>query len=686
MNRHSSPLTVPASHLDELAINTIRFLAVDAVQQANSGHPGMPMGAAAMAYTLWDRFLRFNPKDPGWPGRDRFVLSAGHGCMLLYALLHLYGFDLSLDEIRQFRQWGSRTPGHPEYGHTPGVEATTGPLGQGIANGVGMALAEAHLAARFNRPGLAVIDHFTYVLASDGDLMEGVCAEACSLAGHLGLGKLIVLYDDNLISIEGSTNLAFTEDRLARFAAYGWHVQQVADGNDMSQVAAALVAAQAEQNRPSFIAVRTHIGFGSPHKQDSAAAHGEPLGPEEVILTKQNLGWPTEPTFHIPAQVLSHCRAAVDRGAKQQKKWQSLFQDYEKAHPELARELRRRLSRGLPPDWDRDLPVFTGDQGPLATRSASGKVLNAIAGNLPELVGGSGDLAPSTKTLVKDGGDCLAGNPGGRNLRFGVREHAMGAVLNGMAYHGGFLPYGATFLIFSDYMRPPLRLAALGGLHVIHVFTHDSLGVGEDGPTHQPVEQLLGLRSIPHFLVIRPADANETAAAWKIAVEHAGGPVALVLTRQNLPILDPALYPQVREGVTRGGYVLADPAPGTPPALVLAATGSEVHLALACREKLAGDGVPVRVVSLPAWNLFQQQPADYRREVMTPGLPVLALEAGVSLGWRSYLDTRPEIDVIGVDRFGASAPGGVLMREYGFSVEHVCERALALIKRHKEQP
>ncbi|MFW6126762.1 MAG: transketolase [Thermodesulfobacteriota bacterium] len=673
----------PASALDELCINTIRFLAVDAVQKARSGHPGMPLGAAAMTYTLWDRFLKFNPRDPSWPNRDRFVLSAGHGCIMLYALLHLYGFEVPLAEIKRFRQWGSITPGHPEYGKTPGVEATTGPLGQGFGNAVGLAIAETALAARFNHPRYPIVDHYTYVVAGDGDLMEGVSSEAASLAGHLKLGKLIVLYDDNHISIEGSTRLAFTEDVVARFSAYGWQVQRVEDSNDMGAVAEAIVAAQKEAQRPSLIAVRTHIGYGSPHKQDSAEAHGEPLGEQEVLLTKERLGWPLEPTFHIPAEALEHFRQAAPQRAARQAEWNILFEAYSRDYPDLAAEFQRRLQKELPPGWDQDLPVFSLEHGPLATRSASGKVLNAIAPRLPELVGGSADLAPSTKTLIDGGESFQADNRSGRNLHFGVREHAMGAILNGMAYHGGVVPYGATFLIFSDYMRPPMRLAAMGRLKVIYVFTHDGIGLGEDGPTHQAVEQLLGLRAIPNFLLLRPADANETAAAWQIALERQEGPVALVLTRQNLPVLDPAQYPHLLQGVLRGGYVLAEAPSGSSPYLVLVATGSEVSLALRAQETLIREGVAARVVSLPCWHLFQEQPETYRTQVLPPGVPVLVLETGVSLGWRSYFGAGSEIEVIGVDRFGASAPGEVVMQEYGFNADNVSQRALALLKRWK---
>lgn len=667
--------------LDELCINTLRFLAVDAVQKANSGHPGLPLGAAATAYTLWDRFLRYNPHDPKWPNRDRFVLSAGHGCALLYALLHVTGFDLPLDQLKQFRQWQSHTPGHPEYWIAPGVEATTGPLGQGFGNAVGMAIAEEALAARFNKTGYQIIDHFTYVLASDGDLMEGVASEAASLAGHLRLGKLIVLYDDNKISIEGGTDLAFTEDRRARFAAYGWHTQEVTDGNDVEAVAAAIEEARQNKDRPSFIDVHTHIGYGSPHKQDKASAHGEPLGEDEVRLTKGALGWPLEPLFYKPDEAMNHFQLAAKRGKALQAEWESLFKDYSQKYPELATEFERRMRRKLPENWDRDLPTFTSHDGPLATRAASGKALNAVAPYLPELMGGSADLAPSTNTLIKDAGNFEPDNRAGRNMHFGVREHSMGAVLNGMALHGGLIPYGATFLIFSDYMRPPMRLAAMSGLGVIYVFTHDSIGLGEDGPTHQPVEQLLGLRAVPNMVVIRPADANETAAAWKIALEHRDGPVTLVLTRQKLPILDVSAYPQIPAGVRHGAYILVQASNVGEPDIVLVATGSEVQVVLSAREKLQSDNVAARVVSMPSWNLFDKQSKAYRDQIFPPGIPILAVEAAASLGWRPYLGQG--VDVIGVDRFGASAPGDVVMREYGFSPDNVRTRALELLKQRK---
>jgi len=668
---HTPTIAPPA--LDELCINTLRFLAVDMVQKADSGHPGLPMGSASMAYALWDRSLKFNPRDPLWPDRDRFVLSAGHGCALLYALLHVTGFDLALDELQRFRQWGSRTPGHPEYGKTPGVEATTGPLGQGLANAVGMAIAEVALAARFNRPGHRIVDHYTYVLASDGDLEEGISSEAGSDAGHLRLGKLIVLYANNHITIEGSTELAFTEDRAARFAAFGWHVQRIERSNDVGAVAAALEAAREERGRPSLILVRTHIGFGSPHKQDTAAAHGAPLGVEEVRLTKQGLGWPVEPAFHIPEEALAHFREAIVRGSAAQAQWQLRLDAYAEKYPDLAAELQRVIDRRLPTDWDVNLPTFTPTDGPMATRVASGKTIAILGSRLPEMMGGSADLAPSTHTNIGGAGNFEPENWAGRNMHFGIREHAMGAILNGMALHRGLIPYGATFLIFSDYMRPPMRLAAMNGLPVIMLFTHDSIAMGEDGPTHQPVEQLLGLRSIPGMVVIRPADANETVAAWRIAVGRRDAPVTLVLTRQELPILDLAHYPNVSDGVQRGGYVLAEAPPGAHLDIVLVATGSEVHLALGSRDQLARESVCARVVSLPSTEIFSAQPEAYRNMVVPQDVPLLAIEAGVSLGWRSYVG--PQIDVVAVDRFGASAPGPVVMQHYGFTVENVCKHA-----------
>ena len=695
MNINMNPLS-PVD-LDNLSINTICFLSIDAIQKANSGHPGLPMGAAAFAYVLWTRFLKHNPSNPDWFDRDRFVLSAGHGSMLLYSLLHLTGYNLSLDQIKQFRRWGSLTPGHPERGITPGVEVTTGPLGQGFGNAVGMAMAEAFLAARYNRPGHTIIDHTTYVLASDGDLMEGVSAEFASLAGHLRLGKLIVLYDDNHITLSAATDLTFTEDVKKRFVAYEWHTQYVEDGNDLDAVERAIRNARRNKQRPSLILLHTHLGYGSPNKQDTFEAHGSPLGVEEVRLTKQNLGWPLEPAFIVPEAALVHFREAVERGHQAEAEWEQRFSIYTQSFPELAQELHQVIQGQIPESWDEDIPDFMPDAKDMATRVASGKVMNAIAAKLPTFIGGSADLDPSTHTALAGKGNFespretftdLQGSVGegwkysGSNLHFGIREHGMGAILNGMAAHGGIIPFGATFLIFSDYMRPAIRLAALMGLHVIYVFTHDSIAVGEDGPTHEPVEQLLGLRSIPNMLVIRPADANETAAAWRIAIEHTNGPVALVLTRQNLPILDLQKYPQLPLGVRSGGYVLEHETGNGLPDITMIATGSEVQLALAAREKLEAQGVRARVVSLPCWNLFDVQPIEYREAVFPLEVPMLAIEAGVSLGWQPYIG--PGIATIGVDRFGSSAPGEIVMREYGFSVENVLQQAFALIKQQKK--
>jgi transketolase len=664
-------------NLDELCINTIRTLAIDAVQKANSGHPGMPMGAAAMAYTLWTRYLKHDPANPQWPNRDRFVLSAGHGSMLLYALLHLTGYDLPLAEIMQFRQWGSRTPGHPEHGLTPGVETTTGPLGQGFGNGVGMAIAERFLAEHFNRPDLPIVDHHTYAIVSDGDLMEGVSSEAASLASHLRLGKLIYLYDDNRISIEGSTDLTFTEDVGRRFEAYNWHVQHVT-GNDIEAVAHAIETAQAETQRPSLIIAHTHIAFGSPHKQDTAEAHGAPLGEDEVRATKEALGWPLEPPFLIPPEALAHFRQAVEWGRAWEADWQRLLDAYAVQYPELAARWRMVMAGELPPDWDAGIPHFQPEEGPMATRVASGKALNALVERLPTLVGGSADLAPSTSTYLRGHGDLESDCYGGQNMHFGVREHAMGAIVNGMALHGGVIPYGATFLIFSDYMRPPIRLAALTGIHVIFVFTHDSIGLGEDGPTHQPVEQLAALRAIPHLTVIRPADSNETAEAWRVAIQ-AKGPVALVLTRQSLPVLDRATLAPAT-GLARGAYVLADAPDGRRPGVILIATGSEVAMALAAREELARQGIAARVVSMPSWELFEEQPQSYKDEVLPPEVTArLAIEAGVPQGWWRYVGSSG--DVLGLERFGASAPGKTVLEKLGFSVDNVVARAQALLRR-----
>jgi transketolase len=681
------------AHLDNLCIDTIRFLSVDAIEKANSGHPGLPMGAAPMAYVLWTRFLRHNPTNPHWINRDRFVLSAGHGSMMLYSLLHLTGYGLPLEQIKQFRQWGSRCPGHPERGLTPGVETTTGPLGQGFANGVGLAIAESHLAARYNRPGHTIANHHTYTLVGDGDLMEGVASEAASLAGHLKLGKLVCLYDDNHITLSAGTHISFTENRALRFEAYGWHTQTVENGNDLAAIDRALRAAQAEQERPSLILVRTHIGYGSPNKQDTFAAHGSPLGDREVKLTKQAMGWPLGPLFHIPDKALAHFRLALESGKQAEAEWNARFSDYANAFPDLAREFQQVMAGELPKGWDADIPVFPPDPKGMATRVAAGQVLTAISGQLPALMGGSADLDPSTHTALKALGDFenprdeagnLQGSAGGgwsyagRNLHFGVREHAMGAIANGLAVHGGIIPFTATFFTFSDYMRPAIRLAALMEQGVIFVFTHDSIALGEDGSTHQPVEQLASLRAIPNLLVIRPGDANETAVAWRIAIESRNRPVALVLTRQDVPTLDRTEFAPA-DGLPRGAYVLAD-APDGKPDLILIATGSEVGLIVAARQRLQEQKIAMRLVSMPSWELFEAQSQEYRDSVLPPSVHArLAVEAGATQGWHRYVGDRG--DVIGVDRFGASAPGPVVMREYGFSVENVCQRALALLER-----
>jgi transketolase len=692
----NSITNLSSTQLDGLCVNTIRFLSVDAIQKANSGHPGLPLGAAPMAYVLWTRFLKHNPSNPKWFDRDRFVLSAGHGSMLLYSLLHLTGYDLPLEEIKQFRQWGSHTPGHPERGHVPGVEVTTGPLGQGFGNGIGLAIAERYLAARYNRPGFEIINHFTYAIVSDGDLMEGVAQEAASLAGHLGLGKLIYLYDNNYVTLAAGTDLTFTEDRAKRFEAYGWHVQSVADGNDLKAIEEALQSAQNETGRPSIIMVRTHLGYGSPHKQDTFEAHGAPLGEEEVKLTKQNLGWPLDPLFYLPVPALDYFRKALEQGKKAEDGWNSRFSAYSQDFPDLGRELQKIMRGELPEGWNADVPLFPPDAKGIATRVASGKVMNAIAPKIPTLIGGSADLNPSTNTALKGMGDfqspqLKATDPqgsvgggwgyGGRNLHFGVREHAMGAIINGIAAHEGLIPFGSTFLIFSDYLRPSIRLAALMQLHVIYVFTHDSIGVGEDGPTHEPVGQIASLRAIPNLIVIRPCDANETAVAWQVAMEQKNRPVALALTRQNVPTLDRSQYAPA-ENLRRGAYVLAD-APGHHPDVILIASGSEVQLIVEAQKKLLEQKISARVVSMPSWELFEAQSEEYRHSVLPPLLQVrIAVEAGVTQGWYRYVGSQGE--VIGVDRFGASAPGPVVMREYGFTVENVFQRTLALYQKHRK--
>lgn len=660
-------------HIDpdqaQRCISTIRALSMDAVEKANSGHPGTPMALAPAALVLWTRYLRHNPSNPSWVDRDRFVLSCGHASMLIYSLLHLTGYDLPLQELINFRQWGSHTPGHPERDPAVGIETTTGPLGQGLGNAVGMAIAERFLAERFNRPGHSIVDHRVWVFASDGDVMEGVGSEAASLAGHLRLGKLNVIYDDNRITIEGTTALAFSEDVGQRFEAYGWHVQHVGDGNDLEAIARALDAAAAETARPSLVVLRTHIADPSPNKRDTAAAHGAPLGADEVRLTKEVMGWPTDEPFHVPEDVRAAMRRAAERGAELEKSWQEMYAAYRDSHPVPAAEYERWLSGELPDDWDSDLPEFRPDEGPLATRQASGATLNAIAARVGNLIGGSADLAPSNNTLITGEPD-FGPRRTGRNLHWGVREHAMGAALNGMALHGGVRPYGATFLIFSDYMRPSIRLAALMELPVIYVFTHDSIGLGEDGPTHQPIEQLAALRAIPNLLVIRPADATETAVAWRVAIERRDGPVLLALTRQKLPVLDRTRLAPA-DGLRLGAYVLAE-ADGGDPEAILIATGSEVHLALEARQRMTGTGAKVRVVSMPSWELFEAQSEEYRRGVLPPAVRArVAIEAGRSFGWDRYVTDGGS--TISIDRFGASAPGGVLFQKFGFTVDRVVE-------------
>lgn len=662
--------------LDRRCITTIRTLAMDAVQQANSGHPGAPMGMASLGYLLWTRHLAHNPGNPAWFNRDRFILSNGHASMLLYALLHLTGYDLTLDDLRQFRQWGSKTPGHPEYGHTPGVETTTGPLGQGFANAVGMAMAEAHLAARFNRPEYPVVRHYTYVFCGDGDLMEGVSYEAASLAGHHGLGRLICIFDDNRITIEGGTDLSFSEDVVGRFQACGWQVQDIGDAaDDLAAVSSAIETARQEQTKPSMIIVRTHIGYGSPHRQDSSAAHGEPLGVEEIRLTKRAYGWPEDESFFVPEDVRNEMLTVRDRGERQEAEWQELVDGYRRAYPDLARCFEAALSGVVPDGWDSKIPHFTPADGPLATRAASGSVLNSVARGVPCLIGGSADLAPSTKTLITGSPYLSRDNYAGRNIAWGVREHAMCSCSNGMALHGGLRPFAATFFIFTDYARPALRLAALMKLPMVYIMTHDSLGVGEDGPTHQPVEQLASLRAIPGMTVIRPADATETAYAWRIAMTRQG-PTLLALTRQNLPILDRTILAPA-DGALYGAYILA-PEQGPTPELIIIATGSEVHLALAAREKLLVEGIDSRVVSMPSWELFREQPEKYRNLVLPPTvLCRLAVEAGSPQGWCEWVGGSGA--VIGITKFGASAPAGTLFAEYGFTVENVVRKARELL-------
>jgi transketolase len=654
------------SDLQTRSINTLRFLSADGVQKANSGHPGLPMGGAAMAYTIWTRHLRHNPRNPKWAGRDRFILSGGHGSMLLYSLLHLTGYDLPLDELKNFRQWGSLTPGHPEYGLTPGVEVTTGPLGQGFVNGVGMAIAASHLAATFNQRGHEMIDPFIYAIVTDGDLMEGVTSEAASLAGHLSLGRLIYLYDDNHISIDGSTDLAFTEDRAVRFRAYGWQVLRVDDGNDVEAIDKMIQEAKIDP-RPTLTMCRTIIGFGAPNRQGTSKAHGEPLGDEELNAAKDNLGWPKEPRFFIPDDVLEFYRKAVDRGRELEYDWRMRFDAYKRIHPALGADLQRRLNGELPADWESALPIFPVDAKGMGTRVASGKTINAIAATLPELIGGSADLAPSNNTKIDGSPAFQKDSYQGRNFHFGVREHAMGSVVNGMAVFGGVIPYGATFLVFADYMRPAIRLAALSHYPSIFIFTHDSVGLGEDGPTHQPIEQLTSLRIIPNLVVIRPADANETVQAWMVAIERRNGPTVLALTRQNVPTFEPSNLPTVE----KGAYVLKD---FGNPEMILMASGSEVGLILEAAQKLADEGKGVRVVSFPSWELFEQQDKAYRESVLPKNIQKrLAVEAGIGIGWERYAKS-----VISIERYGASAPAKVIFEKLGFMVENVVAKAKEL--------
>ncbi|MBW2574632.1 MAG: transketolase [Deltaproteobacteria bacterium] len=662
--------------IDEICINTIRTLSMDAVQKANSGHPGAPMGLATAAYVLWTRVMKHNPENPGWLDRDRFVLSCGHASMLLYSLLHLSGYGgVTLDEIKNFRQWGSKTPGHPEFGHTSGVETTTGPLGQGFANAVGMAMAERHLAARFNREGYKIVDHFTYMMCGDGDMMEGISSEAASLAGHLGLARLICIYDDNKISIEGNTDITFTEDVALRFKAYNWHILKIDNGNDMDAIFNALQEAKAETERPSLIVLRTHIAFGSPNKQDTADAHGAPLGEEEIRLTKKVLGVPEEPSFFIPEQALNRFRKCIDAGNEAEAGWQETYQGYIKEYPDLAKQWVDAMSGFLTAEWDGDIPEFSIADGPIATRAASGMVLNAIADKVPTLIGGSADLAPSNKTYMNASHEFQKDVYDGRNIRFGVREHAMGGIMSGMFLHNGLRPYGGTFLVFADYMRPAIRVASLMKLPIIYVFTHDSIAVGEDGPTHQPVEQLASLRAIPGLTVIRPGDASETAQAWRYAVKNTRGPVALILSRQKLPVLN---RDTIENSLTDGAYILEDCE--SKPDIILIGTGSEVHIALEAQKRLALENIAARVVSMPSWELFEQTPQEYKDHVLLPDVTLrLAVEAGSPMGWERYVGNSGAI--IGIKGFGASAPGGTVMEQFGFTSENILQKTMELLNK-----
>jgi len=663
------------SEIDELCINTIRTLSMDAIQKANSGHPGAPMGLAPAAYILWKCFLKHNSKNPEWTDRDRFVLSGGHASMLLYSLLYLSGYDLTLDDIKNFRQWGSKTPGHPEFGHTPGVETTTGPLGQGFTNAVGMALAERHLATIFNRPGYEIIDHYTYMICGDGDLMEGITAEAASFAGHMGLAKLICIYDDNSISIEGNTDITFTEDVGLRFKAYNWHVIRVEDGNNLDDIHRAIKEARAETTKPSIIMLQTHIAFGSPNKQDSADAHGAPLGEEEIRLTKKNLGWDENVFFYVPEQVVKIFGECIDKGKKAESIWKEKFEEYCSKYPVLSKKLNDSLNNSLNEGWDANLPDFSKNEVPIATRAVSGKILNAISENIPYLIGGSADLAPSNNTIIKTSHDFQKNMFDGRNIRFGVREHAMGGIMSGIALHKGLRPYGGTFFVFADYMRPAIRLASLMKLPVIYIFTHDSVAVGEDGPTHQPVEHLAGLRAIPGLTVIRPADATETIEAWRLAAQTTDSPVALILSRQKLPVIDRTIYSSA-DKLVNGAYILSD-SDGKPD-IILIATGSEVDITLKAGKILEEKGISVRLVSMPSWELFENTSQEYKDKVLLPDVNVrIAVEAGISMGWERYTGSNGA--VIGINEFGASAPGNIVMEKFGFTSENIVQKAMELL-------
>ncbi len=670
-------MSTNSNQRDQQSINTIRFLAVDGVQKANSGHPGMPMGCAPIAYLLYRKLMKHNPANPKWLNRDRFVLSAGHGSMLLYSVLHLCGYNMPLEQLKQFRQWGSITPGHPEFGLTDGVETTTGPLGQGISNAVGMAIAQAHLAAKFNKDDIKILDHYIYGICSDGDLMEGVSHEASSLAGHLKLGKIIFFYDNNGITIDGSTSLSFSENVGQRFEAYGWHVQHVDDVNDLNVLENALKVAQDVKDKPSIIVTKTHIGYGSPNKQDSSSSHGSPLGEEEVKLSKQNLGWPEEPSFLIPDEVAKDFKEVAVNGKKYENEWNAVFKKYSEKYPDDAKLFISMMNGELGEVWKTKLPVFKDEGKKIATRTASGKVLNAITPFIPALIGGSADLAPSNDTYIKEFKNFSAENYGGRNFHFGIREHGMASIMNGMSAYGGIIPYGGTFLIFSDYLRPAIRLASLSKIKPIYVFTHDSIGLGEDGPTHQPIEHLSSLRAIPKLLVIRPADANETSQAWKVALEHKGSPVAIILTRQGLPVLDQDKGPSA-ENLAKGAYVVKD-CQGTPD-LILIASGSEVGISMSAADKLQAEGIKARVVSFPCWELFDEQPQAYKDSVLPPNVTTrISIEAGVRLGWDRYTGTHGIS--ISLDKFGASAPGGVLMEKYGFTTDNIVKTAKTYLQK-----